>query len=256
MLVHDHPAPRQGVAPRRLFDLQPAVADLDRVVAVHRPLLLHRKDALQILPAQRNQRAAWLRRRNAELLVELGDVFFPQKTVRFLHRANSAHAQLLRESPWPGAKISFPASTRLRRIGRDHANSQLSERPSHLRQPLRIHFPAGFWRLKKVAGAVAVEGAKHALPLNHFAQCRHHRSRRFLVHQLRVVNLAGRVRGPASDVVAALPAFHVAGHLAHCAQARLDDVRARQPAAQQRPYAQAVQRGGQKPYGFATQPCS
>ena len=39
-------------------------------------------------------------------------------------------------------------------------------------------------------------------------------------------------RGPAGEVVTALPAFHVAGHVPHRRKTRLDQVRARQAASQ------------------------
>jgi hypothetical protein len=44
-----------------------------------------------------------------------------------------------------------------------------------------------------MAAAVAVQRAKQPLLLNHLAQAGHHGACRFLFHQLRVVDLAGRI---------------------------------------------------------------
>ena len=60
-------------------------------------------------------------------------------------------------------------------------------------QAFTDHRPTRRRRLKKVARPITVERAESPLPLHHFPQRRHHRARRFLLHQLRVVGLAGGV---------------------------------------------------------------
>src|ERR1019366_8152418 len=122
MFVDGHAGTGKRVAPRCFLNLQDPVADLDRVVAVHHAFLLHRKDPLQVLASPPQKGAARLRRRNTESPVELRDVFLAQKPVRCFWRSDSAQAQLLRQTPLPGAKTPLAASSRLRRVSRDHAN--------------------------------------------------------------------------------------------------------------------------------------
>ncbi len=55
-----------------------------------------------------------------------------------------------------------------------------------------------------MAAAVAIQGAKHALPRDHFLQPRHHRQRGFFFHQLRVIDLAGGIVENHQQVVPAL----------------------------------------------------
>lgn len=44
-----------------------------------------------------------------------------------------------------------------------------------------------------MAAPIAVQGAEQALPLDHLAQPRQHRRRRFFLHQLRVIDFASCV---------------------------------------------------------------
>jgi len=80
-----------------------------------------------------------------------------------------------------------PATTR-----RNHLHSQFAQRPAHLRQPVRVHLAAGLRREPDVATAVRIQRAEQALPLDDHAQFHHHGHGRFLLHQLRVIDLAGR----------------------------------------------------------------
>ena len=57
---------------------------------------------------------------------------------------DSGQPQLLRQASLPGAKVALAAAPRLRRVGRNHLDAQLAQRPSHLRQPIRIHFAPTF----------------------------------------------------------------------------------------------------------------
>src|ERR1700674_2106499 len=204
VLVHQDATTCQGVAPRGSLDLQNPVADLDGVVAVHHAFLLHRKDSLQVLAPQPQKRAARLRRSNAEPPVELRDVFFPQKPVGLFRRGDSAQAQLLRQTPLPGAETSLAASSRLRRVRRNHANPQLPQGSAHLRHSLRIDLAARLRCFKEVAGPVAVQRAEHSVTTHHLAQRLQHRARRFLLDQLRVIDFAGRVIQRHQQVVAAV----------------------------------------------------
>jgi len=81
----------------------------------------------------------------------------------------------------------------LRRIGRDHADPQLAQCPPHLRQTVGIDRFSGLRGQPEMAAAIAVQGAEQAFPLDHFPERRHHCQRRFLFHQLRVIDLAGSI---------------------------------------------------------------
>lgn len=95
-------------------------------------------------------------------------------------------------------------SLRLRRVGRNHHDPQLLQRPPHLRQAFVAHRPARRRSFKEVAGPIAVERAESPLPLDHFTQRRHHRACRFFLHPLRVVGLAGGVIQHLDQVVPAV----------------------------------------------------
>src|SRR6204780_2755836 len=55
-----------------------------------------------------------------------------------------------------------------------------------------------------MAAPVAIQGAEQSLPFDHFAQSAHPRLRRFLLHQLRVVNLTGGIIQNHDQIVPAL----------------------------------------------------
>ena len=145
-----------------------------------------------------------LRRRHLKAPVELGYVALAQKLIRLLHRSTSSQPQLLRQPPLPGAEAAFAAAPRLRRVRRDHLHSQLVQRPPHLGSTLVVHLAADLRRQPEMAAPIAVQGAEHTFALDHFPQPRHHRQRRFLFHQLRVINLAGGVVQNHDQVVPAL----------------------------------------------------
>ena len=67
-----------------------------------------------------------------------------------------------------------------------------------------VHLLARLGCDEEVAATVAVQRTEQALGLNHFAQARHDRSRRFFLHQLRVVDLTGGIIENHDQVVPAL----------------------------------------------------
>src|SRR5579863_5225776 len=117
MLMDCHCASGQRPAPADRLNLQREVLKTHRVVAAHRPLELQREHLLQIQPSASGEGATSLRRFYAESLVELGDVFFSQETIRCFHRGDRWQAQLLRQPSLPSAEIPLAASPRLWRIG-------------------------------------------------------------------------------------------------------------------------------------------
>jgi hypothetical protein len=58
MLMDGDGAAGQRASPLHRFDLQAQVVELHRVVAIHHPPVLQRKDAFQILPCERHEGAA------------------------------------------------------------------------------------------------------------------------------------------------------------------------------------------------------
>src|SRR5204862_5034582 len=71
-------------------------------------------------------------------------------------------------------------------------------------QAMWVHFAAHLGSEPEMAAAVAIQGAKHALPRDHCLQPRHHRQRGFFFHQLRVIDLAGGIVENHQQVVPAL----------------------------------------------------
>src|SRR6478735_4171869 len=104
MFVDRHRAACQAVAKSRLLDLPTAAADCHRVVLLDDPLGLDTEDPVQIAPAGPPECRPFLRRRHAELAVELRDVPVPQKAIGPLDRFNSRQAKLLRQPPLPRPK--------------------------------------------------------------------------------------------------------------------------------------------------------
>ncbi len=66
-------------------------------------------------------------------------------------------------------------------------------RPANLRQTLFVHRFAGLGRHPEMAAAIAVQGAEQTVFRDDRSQSGHHRRRRFLLHQLRMVDLAGGI---------------------------------------------------------------
>src|ERR1017187_8552952 len=127
-----------------------------------------------------------------------------QKGIRRHHRPHPTQAQFLRQPALPGAEAAFTAPARLWRVRRNHAHPQLARRTPHLRETVVVHRLSGLGRQPEMTGAIAVQSAKHAPAFDHFFQPCQHRHRRFLFHQLRVINLAVGVVHNYQQVVPAL----------------------------------------------------
>src|SRR5450759_616509 len=204
MFVDRYRTSRQRVAESCFADLPRTVPDCHRVVLFHYALSLHSEDPVQVAPPCPPKCRAFLRRRYAELVVELPDVPLPEKSIGTLRGGDPGQSELLRQAPLPGSEAALRPPARLWRIGRDHLHSQLLHRPSNLRQAVLIHLLPRLHRDEKVTPPVAVQGAEQALGFDHLAQAGHHRSRRFFLHQLRVVNLTGGVVQNHDQVIPAI----------------------------------------------------
>src|SRR5262249_10295125 len=164
-----------------------------RFARIPPPLVLDREHPSQILPARAYKRTPLSLSRYRKAPVEFLSVLLAQKPVGLLHRGDLTPAQLLRQPPLPGAVTTFHTPARLRRIRRDHFNPQLLQRPSPLRHLGLIHLAPGLGRHKKVARSIPVQGAEYTLLFDHFAHCWHQSARSFLLHQWRIVDLAGGI---------------------------------------------------------------
>src|SRR4051794_23701978 len=100
--------------------------------------MLRAEDPVQVFAAELDERAALLRRRYAEASVKLADVLLSKELVGRVDLADAPKPEFLRQAPLPGPEVPLRSATRLRRIGRDHADSEILQRASHLRGTARI----------------------------------------------------------------------------------------------------------------------
>ncbi len=175
VLVHHHLATRQRRPPAHPLDLQAQILKAHGVVAVDAAFELQRENPFQITIPAGHKSMAPLPGRDLKTAIELGHVLFPQKPVRRLQRPQLAQPQLLRQAALPGREVALAASTRFRRVGRDHLHSQLVQRPSHLRAAMVVHLAAHLRRPPEMASPIAVQRAERAFALDHFPQSCHHR---------------------------------------------------------------------------------
>jgi hypothetical protein len=114
VLVRDHAAASQGAAPAHRLNLQLVILKTDGVIAVHRALELQREDTLQIAGGTGDKGAPPLRCCDLKAAIELGEIAFAEKAIRFFQRGASGQPQLLRQPPLPGAEVALRAPARLR----------------------------------------------------------------------------------------------------------------------------------------------
>src|ERR1700680_650520 len=110
---------------------------------------------------------SWLRRGYRKASIALGQVALPQKLIGSRHAVDPLEAQFLRQPSLPGTEIPFPSSSSLRRVSRNHLDPQLGHRPTHLGGAMAIHGLAGLRGIEEMAGAIAVQRAESAFPLDH-----------------------------------------------------------------------------------------
>jgi hypothetical protein len=88
----------------------------DGVVLMDRAFVLNREDTIQILAACRHERGASFSAAG-ELLIELADVGFGEKSIGVSHIVDAGKPQFLGQTALPGLKVAFASAARLRRIG-------------------------------------------------------------------------------------------------------------------------------------------
>src|ERR1700727_816720 len=162
MLVNRHVAARQCGSPAHRLDLQGEGQKADRVVRVDRALELKRENQVQIAAAPKHKGIAPLRRHGLKTAVELGDVGFAQKPVGGFERADFMQPELLRQAPLPGSEVAFAATACLRRVGRNHLDTEVAQRPSYLRWTMRVDLAAHLRRQPEMATPIAIQGAEYA----------------------------------------------------------------------------------------------
>src|ERR1700687_2825714 len=160
MLVDRYRAPSQGIAKSGFVDLPRPSLDGHGVIVVHHALRLHAEDPVQVTSPRPPERRAFLRRRHAELVVELRDVPIPQECIGALHRGHPRQAELLRQAPLPSPKTPLRAASRLWSGPRDQFVSQLLHSPSNLRQAALIHLFSFLYGHEEMASTVAIQGAE------------------------------------------------------------------------------------------------
>ena len=125
--------------------------------------------------------------------VELGHVVLAQKAVGFRKGADPVPPELLRQPSLPGPEVAFQAAPRLGRVSRNHLHAQIAQRTAHLGQTMRVHLAASLRCQPEMTASIRVQGAEQPLALDDFSQRGHHWNRRFLFHQLGVIDFAGGV---------------------------------------------------------------
>src|SRR5271154_4872595 len=114
MLMDHHLATCQRRPPAHPLDLQAQILKAHRVVAVHAAFKLQREYPFQVTTPAGHESIPPLPGRDLKTAVELGDVIFPQKSVRRLERPQLAQPQLLRQAALPGREVALAASATAR----------------------------------------------------------------------------------------------------------------------------------------------
>jgi len=173
-----------------LLDLQRAVGDVHVLSGSH-TRLLHGKNTIQILPADRNKGALRLRRAT-EICGSARQCSAREEAVGFLHGGDLAQPQLLRQRPCQVAKFR---SLRPRACGEyagmhSMLRSRMARPPASVAGGLTISPSFGvarngcrdrYYRRRKYRAARPPRAARPA------------RGRRFLLTQLRIVDLAAGI---------------------------------------------------------------
>jgi hypothetical protein len=114
---------------------------LSRYLVDH-ALELQRENQVEIAAGPGHKGIAPLRRHRLKAVVELGNVVGAQKRAGGFQSVDFMQPQFLRQTPLPGSEVTFAATARLRRVGRNHLNTQFAQRPSYLRETMRIGLAA------------------------------------------------------------------------------------------------------------------
>jgi hypothetical protein len=105
-------------------------------LTVHK--MLRAEDPVEIAMPKPHERAAFPPAGHGESCIEVADVLGAQKLVGLLDALQASYPRFLRRPPLPGAEVLLRASTRLRRVSRDHPHPQLLQCAPDLRQRQRV----------------------------------------------------------------------------------------------------------------------
>src|SRR5450631_4279503 len=204
MLMDDHLASSQCGAPLGSLDLHDQVVKVHGVVSINGALESLCEYHLQVPVPAGYERRTQLRCRHREAPVELGDVVLVEKLVGPFQSSDPAQSQLLRQASLPGREVPFRAAPRLRRVGRNHMHAEFLHGTADLRGTLIIDLATALRRQPEMGPTVGIERTEQPLLFNHRTQPNHHWGGRFLLSQLRIVDLAGGVVQDHDQVVPTL----------------------------------------------------
>src|SRR5262247_2206006 len=193
MFIDNDAASSQCRAKACGWNLKDAIGELDGVVSGHDAFMLNGENPIQVQMRDRHKRRAGLGCRDNEFAIELRDIVASQKMVRFINGPDLSDAKLLRASALLGSKVPFAAPARLRRIGRNGFDTDVFQSTTDFGQLTGIDPLAGLRCPEEVTGTVTIERGEPTLGMDHVSDRRHYGSRRFLLDQLRVINLTGGV---------------------------------------------------------------
>src|SRR5262249_5743387 len=174
-------------------NLKDAIGELDGVVSGHDTFMLNGENPMEVQMRDRHKRRAGLGCRHHEFAIELSDVVASQKMVRCIDGPDRSDEQFLRLAALPGSKAPFAAAARLRRTGGNWVDADVFQSTTDFRQLTCIAPLASLRCPEEVTGTVTIERGEPSLGMDHVSDRRHNGSRRFLLDQLRVINLTGGV---------------------------------------------------------------
>ncbi len=133
MLINSDTATFERGSPLLFIYLEHQVTVSDCVIPVDRPFRLNREDTLEVISFERHKgRGFWIGGLDGEPAIELAYIASLEEKIGFFGRRYLSQAQLLRESALPCAKAPLAASSGLWRVGRDHADAEVSQSTSDL----------------------------------------------------------------------------------------------------------------------------
>ena len=153
-------------------DLQLQPVERHAIVVADLTLFLDAKDLGEIDAGDRNERRALLLGLHREPRVMRRDIDIANEAVGGLDRDDPGQRQFLHQTVLQRLEHPLRAAARLRRIGRDVFDAQMSERPADLRQTRPIDLAAGLRRVKVMAAAVRIEAQRQAMRPNTSASAR------------------------------------------------------------------------------------
>lgn len=160
MPAHQGATARHAEAKFLWCNLQRQGTERHRIVVFYDAFLLVGEDFWQRGSGIRDKGRALIWCRHAEVPVVIRDPVVAQKGIGWVQAFNATLAQLLGESPLPGAKEAFAASPGLGRVSRNQLDPSWLKSPPDLGVALSAGPLSGLRSVEKMAAPVRVDGAK------------------------------------------------------------------------------------------------